>query len=483
MTILVIDIGSSSVRAMLFNEQVIPIPDSSVSYPHQFTIDTDGTSTADAETLRRLTERCIDHILQYPLATNIAIVGMATFVGNMLGVDPQGNPLTPIYTYADTRSAEDVALLHSQIDAYSTHQRTGCRLHAAYQPARLHWLRRTQPELFSRVAQWVDFGTYLYRCWFGDAACSYSIAAWTGMLDRQNLTWDSQWLRILEMEPEQLPPLADYNAIRQGLQPAYASRWKALQDVPFCLGVGDGAAANIGQGATTPEQMALTIGTTAALRIVSSEALPPVPAGLWGYRVDAKRHLIGGATSEGGSIFQWATDVLALPADSIEASLLKRKPDEHGLTFLPLLAGERAPGWQPNATGTISGLRLSTTPLDILQAALEGVALRLSLISDQLADEGVEVWAGGKAITASMAWAQIIANALNRRLHIIQESETTARGTALLALQALGADQTIDLQPTITNIVTPQPEAVAILRAARQRQLDLYHKLYPPEAH
>jgi gluconokinase len=152
--------------------------------------------------------------------------------------------------------------------------------------------------------------------------------------------------------------------------------------------------------------------------------------------------------------------------------------DGHGLTFLPLLAGERSPGWSANATGAIIGLRLSTTPLDILQAALEGVALRLALIARQLGDlAGAAVIASGGALASSPTWTQIIANALNCPLHLTAESEITARGTAILALRSLGKDGLNDFPPEISAVINPQPEGVAALRAASARQVELYRKV------
>ena len=230
------------------------------------------------------------------------------------------------------------------------------------------------------------------------------------------------------------------------------------------------------RAASSAGQIALSLGTTAALRTVSTEKLPPVPRGLWSYRITADLHLIGGATSEGGNIFEWARQTLALPDDA-EQQLAQRAPDAHGLTFLPLLAGERSPGWAAGATGVIDGLRLSTTPLDILQAALEGVALRLALIAEQLGGDQAVV-ASGRALEASRAWAQMIANALNRPLNLTGESEITARGTAILALAVLDERALADYPLHITATIDPQPAAVDALRAARARQVALYGKFY-----
>ncbi len=269
MTILVIDAGSSSVRTLLFNDDATLIPGAVVSQPHQFTTSPPGAATMDAAELRARVESCIGGILAHPAAHDIHVVGMAAYVGNMLGLDSANEPVTPIYSYADTRSADDVDFLKTQVDIESLHQRTGCLLHTAYQPGRLYWLRRTEPDLFARVTLWADFATYLYTHWFGEAACSYSVAAWTGMLSRSELTWTRKWLEILGMNESQFPSLADYNDFARGLTPAYADRWPALRDVPFCRAVGDGAAANIGSGCADESHIALTVGTTAALRLVS----------------------------------------------------------------------------------------------------------------------------------------------------------------------------------------------------------------------
>jgi gluconokinase len=476
-SILVIDIGSSSVRALLFDAQAQLVPGAVVARPHAFLREPSGASIIDARELRVRVESCIDDLLTHPAAASISAVGMDTFVGNVLGLDAAGSPLTPVFTYADTRSAEDAARLAAEVDSDTNHQRTGCLLHSAYLPAQFTWLRRTQPNLFAAVTRWTDVGTYLYESWFGSARESYSVASWSGLLNRADLSWDAEWLARLELSPAALPHLGDIDHLQTDLLPAYAERWPQLRDALFCLPVGDGAAANVGAGCVTPSHVALTVGTTAALRTITDTRLPHVPSGLWSYRVDAKLHLIGGATSEGGSVFRWLNETLALgDAAAFEAELARRPADAHGLTLLPLFGGERSPGWAADATGVIVGLRFSTTPLDILQAGLEAVALRLALVAEQLesAAPNAQFIASGGAVVASPVWAQIITNALNRPIHVTEENELTARGTALLVLRAMAGTALDAYPPTIARVLEPQPQAAAALAAARVRQVRLY---------
>jgi gluconokinase len=169
---------------------------------------------------------------------------------------------------------------------------------------------------------------------------------------------------------------------------------------------------------------------------------PALPRGLWRYRVDRKHAILGGATSEGGNIYAWCRRVLQLGSDEeIEAALAALPPDGHGLTILPHLAGERAPGWRDGRRGAISGLRLDTSGIEIVRAALESVALRLATVYDLLApcaSAGHAIVASGAALGHSRAWTQIIADAIGRPITYSAEPEATGRGAALLALEALG---------------------------------------------
>jgi gluconokinase len=185
--------------------------------------------------------------------------------------------------------------------------------------------------------------------------------------------------------------------------------------------------------------------------------------------------MVGGATSEGGNVYAWCRDVLRLPADddALEAALARRSPDGHGLTVLPFLAGERAPGWRGHRRAVLAGLSLDTGPLDIVRAALEAVALRLALVYDLLAphaahDHGI-VASGGAA--RSRAWSRILADALGRPVTLSREPEATSRGAALLALEALGVlpDLAVARAP-LGDTVEPDPAAHARYRGALERQ-------------
>jgi len=485
--VLVIDVGSSSVRASLFDRHARPVEGIHATRKVTLHSAADGTADADPVALADLVETTIDEALHAAgaLGAPVDAVAMDTLVFAACGADAQGAPVTPLYTYADTRARREAIALRRELDFVAVYQRTGCPLHTAYMPARVLWLARTQPDLAARVRVWLPVGSLLYSRWFGSRAVpvSYSVASWSGMLDRHRLQWDAELRAHLRLPPDALPPLADYDQAQRGLAPAYAARWPALRDVPFFLAVGDGAAANVGSGCVIPTRVALTIGTTAAMRVMLPGATPRVPAGLWAYKVAAAETLLGGALSEGGNVFAWATSALSLPPrGQIEDALVALPPDGHGLTVLPFVAGERSPGWCNQAEATIVGVHPATTGLEVLQACLEAVAYRLAIVARLLGPHVAadhEIVASGGSLTASPYWIQTIADALGRRIRLSPSPELTSRGTAILALRALGAWKTLDDEPLETETVfEPDPGRAATYQAALERQHRVYESLF-----
>jgi gluconokinase len=151
---------------------------------------------------------------------------------------------------------------------------------------------------------------------------------------------------------------------------------------------------------------------------------------------------MGGALSDGGNLIEWLRNTLRLPEpDEAEEILSRMEPDSHGLTFLPLLAGERGPGWADLANGTIAGLSMSGKPEGILRAAMEAVAYRFAIIAEML-EEAIpgekQVVASGGGLINSPTWTGIMADVLGRPVTISGIKEASGRGAALIALEALG---------------------------------------------
>ncbi|MCA1646139.1 MAG: gluconokinase, partial [Chloroflexi bacterium] len=415
--VLALDVGTSSCRASLYDLRGRALKDRFAHIVYAPTITPDGGAELDPEVLFHQLCAAIDQVLAHD-PPRIVAVATDTYWHSLLGVDARGRPVTPIYLWLDARSRAEVARLRERVDVRAVHARVGTILHWSYWPAKLNWLRRTQPDLFRKVKRWISFGELVLERLTGERGVSVSMASGTGLLDIHRCTFDAEMLSLVGIDPDQLAeikPLAHTATARS----ARLERWPALKGVPWLLAVGDGASSNIGAGCTTPDHFALMVGTSAAERVLWSPTEPfEVPWGAWCYRVDERRVIIGGALNDGGNLLSWLHGSLRLPALApSEAAVDALEPDGHGLTVLPFWGGERSPGWADDARGALVGLRLHTQPVDILRACLEAVALRFGELDRILLSampHSREIVATGGALLHSPAWMQILADVLDR---------------------------------------------------------------------
>jgi gluconokinase len=423
MNVLALDIGSSSVRAQRFDEHAEPIGE----------LRQNEYASADPTEIAAAVRDVLGD--EEPDATSC-------FAHSLLAVDKDWNALTPILGWRDTRSAAAPERLARRLDAEAVHARTGAFLHPSFWPAKLAWLAETEPEIFRRAAWFVSFADYLR----GTPETSLGMASTSGLLSLATLSWDEELLTALAVDVDRLP--------------------QVTADVPLWP---DAACSNAGAGCIGRERAALMVGTTGAFRVLYETDRPQPKPGLFLYLADARRVVEGGALSDGGNLFAWLEQTLA----DASGSLAERDPRDHGLVFLPFLGGERSTGWNPHARGSVQGLTFETTPLDLRQAAYEGVAFRFAAIADLLPDV-TEIVATGGGLLHDPDWIQIMADALARPVTVSAVAEASLRGAAVLALEEQGRE--VADAPT-AGVVEPRADRAEAYRSARAEQRRLYDAL------
>lgn len=489
--VLALDVGTSSTRALLFDASGAIVPGVVSQRPYTLTTSVQGEVSVDPALLATIVEETITETLHLAgsYAQQIVAVALDTFWHSLLGVDASGRALTPVITWEDTRAHDAVHQLRTQLDEQRTHIRTGVHFHASYWPARLRWLSQTNPELLTGVAQWISFGEYLHRRFLGRSRCSLSMASGTGLLNMSTFQWDHELVEVLGIRPEQLSLIDTSSAGTSGLTSEYAARWPVLHRVPWFSAIGDGAAACVGSGCVDATRWSLTIGTSSALRVVIKPGQVVPPPGLWFYFIDARRALLGGALSEGGNLLNWLCTNLRLPSLK-EAELLAAAlaPDSHALTVLPFLSGERSLGWRSEARLTITGLSRDSTPAAILRAGYEALAYRLLTLHELLCEtlqnkpDQHRVQASGGVLFGSQLMRSILADTLGIPMYSSQDHEASARGSALLALEALNLLPDLSLvAPTLGEPTLPDLTRNDMYRKAARRQQKLYQALLEGE--
>ncbi len=488
-------------RAALYDARARLIDGTMARVACHFTTTADGGAEADANDYVAAVEQVIgDAIFKAALDeneqdANIAAIGISCFWHSIVGVNAGGETLTPLYGWADTRASSEVEFLRAEFDETMTHNRTGCRFHASYWTAKLRWLKRTQPEVFTNVKRWMPFDELLMLRLCDESLTSVSMASGTGLLDVRRAMWDAELGRAVNVKLNQLPTLADAKQSSR-LNKKYRARWKVLADAKIFPAIGDGAANTLGAGYTTRNQIALMIGTSGAMRTLYRDAPPArLPASAWCYRLDRERVVVGGAFSDGGGLYEWLMKTLRVEDETkgnsddekeinrqLETRIANMDADAHGLTILPFWSGERSTGWTTSARGAILGLTMDTEPHEIVRAAMEAVAYRFRVLLDAL-DEfapAAQIYAAGGALQASAVWTQILADVLNRPIALSAADEASCRGAALLALETLGVIQDTMAEAQTIHVeraFAPNPVTREAYDAGLRRQTLVYELL------
>jgi gluconokinase len=486
---LALDLGTSSIRAVVYDRLGRSVEGATHQVAYGVTTSSDGGVEADPSLLVELAGACIDGVLRgLSEDTPIAAVGISCFWHSLMGVDANGAPTTAMLYWADNRSVGEAESLRHELDERAVRQRTGTVFHSSYWPAKLLWLRRTLPDAVAATRHWISVGDYLALRWLDELSTSICMASATGLFDIQKGLWDEDLAAIVGVPPEALPPLVDRNTACS-LNAETRRRWPALANATWFPALGDGACANVGCGAVTNDRIAMTLGTTGALRLLAEHPIgteTPVYDDLFAYRLDSRTVVYGAAISNGGILLDWLRNLLGDASEELLDRAALLEPDRHGLTILPFVAGERAPVWNDHARAVIAGLNLSTEPADLIRAGMESVALRMALIYrliTPIAAPRHHVIANGAALLRSPTWMHIVADALGWPVSALpSDLEASARGAALSALQGIEAVSSLAsaFDPLdAATFVLPDPTTTEIYREAGNRQRTLEDLLFP----
>ena len=464
--VLALDVGSSFAKAQRFDEAGSAVGDLARRPTH---IGRDGR--ADVEDVVAGLEALVDEALG--AGPEPAAVALSSAWHTLVGVDGHGRATTELSTWMDDRASDEASELRSAVaDAGDVHHRIGAPIHPSLPAACVLWFARHEADAFSATRRWCSLPELFVSRWFAETVGpSLSMASGTGLYDQRANAWDAELLAAVGITADALA-IVDEEP-RTGLASAYRTRWPALAGVPWFPALGDGACAAIGADCATPGRAALTVGTSAAVRVLTDRDrrwAAPLPSALFGYAVDADVPVVGAARSNAGAAVAWAADVLGVSArDPVTEATVGRAPGSHGLAVDPSLTAERSPSWPVAPTASMSGLRRTTTALDILQAFVEAVAFGVADAVDP-----VERWAGpqvlvlGGGASTSAGWRHLLADALGRPIACSPISEESARGAALAAFARMGASA--PPPPAREEVVDPDParaEAFARLRAAQ----------------
>ncbi|MDF2926020.1 MAG: gluconokinase [Paenibacillaceae bacterium] len=452
-----LDIGTTSTKAVVFTAQGAMLSRYESAYPLEQP--EPSRAVQDPERIVRGVADSVRGALAEAGASgdDVAAVGISAAMHSLMLLDKRGDPLTPLITWADSRSSEQAARLKLEHGGGNgLYGRTGTPVHPMSPLTKIIWFREREPEVFSEAAMFAGIKEYVLYRLFGQYVVDESVASATGMFNLETADWDEQALALAGIDRSRLPELVPATAVLTGMAPGYAAAMGIGVHTPFAVGASDGALANLGVGAAGPGEAAVTIGTSGAMRVMSPRPLTDPRGRTFCYAVDGSRWIIGGASNNGGMLLSWFINQLAsspgggelasrsgLSGRSYEAVIRSAgavAAGAEGLLFLPYMTGERAPHWNPDARGVFFGVALHHRQEHFARAIMEGVVLCIRSISaavEELTGPVKEVRASG-GFARSPVWRQMLSDMLGRELLVPESHEASALGAAIMALCAIG---------------------------------------------
>jgi gluconokinase len=454
-----VDIGTTSTKAVVFTLDGKPVAHHAVDYPllrpatAAAEQDPEQIYQAVLETIRTSLRHC-------PLPTDdIVCVSFSAAMHSVIAVDAHDRPLTRSITWADNRAAAWAERIKTDMDGDAIYRRTGTPIHPMSPLAKLAWLRDEQPGLFAQAARFIGIKEYVFFRLFKQYLVDHSIASATGLFNLERLDWDDEALAVAGVRRDQLSQLVPTTHHLGGLDPQVAHDLGLAPDTAFVVGANDGVLSNLGVNAIQPGEVAVTIGTSGAMRAVVDKPRTDPSGRTFCYALTERHWVVGGPVNNGGIVFRWVRDEFAasecetakrLGLDPYEVltRIAERVPaGAEGLLFHPYLAGERAPLWNANLRGSFFGLAMHHRKEHMIRAALEGVIFNLYSILpavESLVGRSQSIKATG-GFARSGLWRQMMADVFNRDVVVPETFESSCLGAAVLGLYALGRVDSLDV--------------------------------------
>jgi gluconokinase len=488
-----LDLGTTTLKAIAFDDgSGQPVAHAVVTIPLLDTPDVDANAGAavvyaeqDPDAVVEAATAVLAQAVRQAqaLGYHVVRVGISAAMHSFLPVGADERPLLPALLWMDGRAEGEARALWATPEGKALYSRTGTPIHAMAPLAKLLWLRTHRPDVFAAAARFVSLKEWIWRRWLGAWEVDASIASATGLYNLRENAWDGDALRLTGIAATRLSTLVSTTTARAGLRDVKLLAAGLSAQTPFVIGASDGVLANLGLGviaggaSEASDSMALTIGTSLALRAGSATPMTDPATRAFCYVLDQGRYVVGAASNSGGAVLEWLGGVLRdeTPGTTAESGLtgLLEEAGTVGagqLFCLPYLTGERAPLWSAQARASFISLDARHTPAHLMRAACEGIVYNAWWVAAGL----FALTGRPRAILASghvldLPWMrQLVADVFGLPVRAGGDADASARGAAILARIATGGVTWDESLSETSRAATSDDGAVATPNPARK---------------
>lgn len=457
-----IDIGTTSTKAVAFSTTGEVLAQQAIHYP--ITHPQPDRSEQQPEKILAAVLEGLTYIATQLPQHNPMLVSFSAAMHSLILMDDGHQPLTDCIIWADNRASELAENLKETVEGKNFYQLSGVPIHAMSPLCKLLWFKQHEPLLFNKAAKFIGIKEFVFHRLFNKYIIDTGIASATGLLNTNQLQWDDTILAYVGIEKNQLSTVVktiQMEYLQTDMLNSLPAQFNVYKQTAFVAGSSDGALANLGSGATIDGSMAITIGTSGAVRVVTQQLITDEYMRSFCYHLNGGQYIMGGASNNGAVVIQWLKENIVQDKGSYASFLASAETVPAGsneLLFLPYILGERAPLWNSNARGVFFGLSASHSTANLVRAAMEAVVYNMYAIGKILMEKKTVniIYANG-GFADSHFWIQILADMFNLPVFVPSIEESSALGAVIIGLQALNIPKTFNplpgknYQPNVAN--------------------------------
>lgn len=471
-----IDMGTSSVKVLLMDENGRVVRDSSRSYevsePHP------GWKEIDPEVWMRAASEALEELLEYAEAKDIVSIGVTGQMHTVVMLDEEGHSVRPALMWNDTRTSGLLADIRERLRRTAEVPYIANVISTGSPAINLYWLKRNEPENFGRMKKFLIGPDYIVYRLTGKYQTDYCEASTSSLFDLNSREWSSEIRDILGFPEEIYPEVKGSSQIAGTIKEEWMKKFGLGKQVSVTVGTGDNPAAAISTGCFLKKYPVLSLGTSGVL-MVPREKVELDAKGknilfsLDGEEVDV---LVQGVVQSCGNSFSWWTNTV-LHTDSFEEETRyvdMNKLGENSIIFYPHLTGDKTIYADPQLRGGFFGIGTDCTRADMTVAVMEGICFGVRQLADEMhlnakIQEGLRVIGGG---SKNDVWMQILADVLNVRI-IQLKSTSGGAGYGMALVAASGGSYGLPMEEMIEKTVVSGREYLP-----REKHVMLYEKKY-----
>ena len=448
MNALVLDIGTSSMRGILFRENGEKIFDVMKKYKPQY--GRMGIVEQDILVLERALYYILEKVLEKAESIKecIDIIAVTGQRSSIVLVDKSGKVLSKVIMWQDVRNSEvcNELLKYDNI----VFEKSGTRINTIFSGSKITWLSENEKMLYKKIHKILSIPSYIMYLMTGEYKTDYTYGSRTNIMNIKEFQWDLELLNLFKVQKEHLCKLEPPGTIIGRVKKSFSEYTGVKEGIPVVSAGGDQQCGAIGQGAYKEGRLAIVAGTGAFL-VTTVDNIPDnlKKDVICNAAALKDKYILEGNVLSCCSAFNWFCENF-YNSDKIDYEMINKELESVYMKsgeclVLPYFQGRSTPDWNSQANAVFSNISLATKRQDILKGILEGVFIEINnniqSFKKYVNIDGIYISGG---LTKSKIINQMQADVYGIPIYIMEESESTALGALMITLYNLGVYSTID---------------------------------------